>query len=202
MAKYSIPQLGSVPGTSGVNFDWWTAPVNAAELRFSPDNPNWLGAFSLSEGNGTIRDLTFRAVQGSVAGTQHLFLSWICRNSALDTANNSDYLNIILGAGANYVALQVVLGTASQTVCGKNDAPDLAFSYEMHTCQVAGNNISQQNPAIAIDGAALETSARMWVDVDAPFRGLHSRWAFQMAIPLGVAWAPSALTLPANGDFQ
>jgi hypothetical protein len=36
----------------------------------------------------------------------------------------------------------------------KNDAPDLAFSYVMHTCQVRGNNISQQNPAIATDGGS------------------------------------------------
>jgi hypothetical protein len=183
-----------------VDFDWWTVAVDPLQLRFSPDNPNWLGAFSLSEGNGSIRDLTFRAVKGSVAGQQHLFLSWICRNSALDIVNSSDYLNIILGAGANYVALQVVLGTSSQTVCGTQDPPSV-FAYRMQACNVVGSNINQGAP-LGSDGAALETTARMWIDVDAPMRGLHSDWAFQMAIPLGVAWAPSALTLPASGAFQ
>jgi len=204
MPTYSTPTLGSVPGSSGIDFDWWTAVADPTSLRFSPDNPNWLGAFSLSEGAGSLRVLTFRALKGTIGGQQYLLLSWIIRVSELDIVGSADYLNIILGAGGQYVALQAVLGTASSTVGGSVTGTQNAgtFSYEMHDCTVAGGQITQVNPALSVDGAALEGTARMWVDVIAPTRGLTTRWAFQMAVPLGIAWGPSTLVLPTNGAFK
>lgn len=206
---YCIPNFSGVPGSTDP-FDWWKAPVDPAKLRFSPDNPDWVGAFSLSEGAGANSDMRFRALKCQVlegggefpVSKNYLFLSWIVRVSALDT-NGLDHLNVVLGDGANYVAFQIKLATASSTVAGKQDPPDATYSYRVHACTVdaVSGAITQVNPPI-IDAAAIETTGRMWVDVISPGRGLHTPWAFQVAIPLGEAWAGTALTLSAAGALK
>ncbi len=205
---YCIPNFSGVPGSTDP-FDWWKDPVDPAKLRFSPDNPNWVGAFSLSEGAGANSDMRFRAIKGQVlegggefpVSKDYLFLSWIVRVSALDI-NGLDHLNVVLGDGANYVAFQIKLATAASKVAGTQDPPDAAYSYRVHNCTVdLAGAIAQVNPP-AIDAAAIEATGRMWVDVVSPGRGLHTLWAFQVAIPLGEAWAPTTLTLPASGAFK
>ena len=52
MPTYCVPTLSSLPGSPASDFDWWVAPPDPTLIRYYPDNPNWLGAFSLSEGNG------------------------------------------------------------------------------------------------------------------------------------------------------
>jgi hypothetical protein len=199
MPTYCIPTLSGVPGFPANEFDWWTLPPNAASLRFSPDNPNWLGAFSLSEGAGANRDLQFRALRGPVGGQVHLFLSWVIRVSSLDT--KIDRVNIVLGDGTNYIAFKVDLGSASTTVAGTQQ--NGIFSYRMHSCTVsAAGDITLVNPFLAESGADLEKTGRMWVDVTSPQRLLQTYWAFQVAIPLGVAWKPSLLNLPPAGAFK
>lgn len=209
---FCIPDLSGVPGSSG-QFDWWTVsppdptgvtPVPTPSdpgpnpIRHYPDNPDWLGAFSLSEGDGANRDMQFRALKGAIAGQQYLFLSWVIRISDLNAA--IDRVNIVLGDGTNYVAIQPRLNSSSSQVAGTQDAG--FYTYRIHNCTVSGSAISQVNPALSIDGAAIETTGRMWVDVTSPGRLLQTKWAFQVAIPLGVAWAPSALTLPVSGPFK
>jgi len=197
MAIYCIPDLSSVPGPTG-QFDWWSAVADPTQIRFYPDNPNWLGAFSLSEGGGANRDMQFRALKGTIDDTPYLFLSWVIRISALNTA--IDRANFVLGDGTNYVAIQVKLNTNSAQVAGTQNSG--AYTYRIHSCTLTGDTISINNPAIAIDGAAIENAGRIWVDVTSPGRGLNTRWAFQVAIPLGVAWAPSALAIPVSGAFK
>jgi len=198
MPTYCIPVLSGVPGSPANEFDWWTLAPDAASLRFSPENPNWLGALSLSEGAGANRDMQFRALRGTVGGQPHLFLSWVIRVASLDTA--IDRVNIVLGDGTNYVAFRAQLGTTSSTPAGTQDAG--ICSYRMHNCGVSAGVLSLVNPGLTVDGSVLETTGRMWVDVTSPQRGLQSRWAFQVAIPLGAPWAPSALNLPASGAFK
>src|SRR5262245_8237668 len=117
MPTYCIPVLSGVPGFPASEFDWWTpAVVDPNSLRFSPDNPNWLGAFSLSEGTGANRDLVFRALQGPVAAQTHLFLSWVSRVSALSTA--IDHVNIVFLDAVTCLALQIKVNTTASTVAG------------------------------------------------------------------------------------
>jgi hypothetical protein len=217
MATYCVPQLSNVPGFPASEFDWWRQAPNPASLRYYPDNPNWLGAFSLSEGSGqgnsntpngagANRHVQFRALKGMapkpvngdwVQG-DHLFLSWVIRVASLDTM--IDRLNIVLGDGANYVALQVKLASTSSTVAGMEN--NGIYSYRMHSCSVsAAGAISLVNPALG-GTFDLETTGRMWVDVTSPTRQLDTKWAFQVAIPLNQPWAPSLLTLPQAGAFK
>jgi hypothetical protein len=158
-----------------------------------------MGAFSLSAGSGANRHMVFRALQGSIGAKSYLFLSWVVRVASLDTA--IDRVNVVLGDGTDYVAFQAKLGTTSgPTAAGKQN--DTVFSYRIHNCTRAGNAISLVNPAVAVDGAAIEDTGRMWVDIVNAERQLETKWAFQVAIELGTAWAPTALTLPASGTFQ
>lgn len=200
MPTYCVPALSGVPGSSATEFEWWTTPPDGS-LRYYPENPNWLGAFSLSQGVGANRHLHFRALRGGVAGQPYLFLSWVMRVSAMQPG--IDHLNVVLGDGTNYVAFQVLLETAASTVAGRQDGPSPAYSYQVHSCSVgASGEITVNNPALAVDGAALETTGRMWVDVASTQRLLESKWAFQLAIPLGVVWSPTALNLPVSGAFK
>lgn len=199
MPTYCIPALSGVPGFPANEFDWWTlSPPPDPGLRFSPDNPNWLGAFSLSEGVGANRHLHFRALRGEVSGVSYLFLSWVIRVASLDTG--IDRVNALIGAGGNYLAFQVRLGSTSSTVAGTQN--DGKFSYRIHECTVTGSTISTVNPPLASDGADLETTGRMWVDDTSDQRNLYTSWAFQVAVPLGTAWAPSSFSLPTSGSFK
>src|SRR5712691_8052304 len=206
MPTFCVPDLSGVPGSSG-QFDWWSSPPpdpsgttlpSPNGIGYYPDNPDWVGSFSLSEGDGANRDMQFRALKGTLAGQQYLFLSWVIRVSAVDPT--IDRMNVVLGDGTNFVALQAKLNSASSQVAGSQDAG--FYTYRLHSCSVSGGNISQVNPALSTDLANLETTARMWVNVTSPGRGLPTRWSFQVAIPLGAAWAPSALNLPASGAFK
>lgn len=140
MPTYCIPDLSSVPGSFGP-FDWWSDPPDETKLRFSPDNPNWLGAFSLSRGDGANSLDQFRALKGKIGGgefpSQYLFLSWVSRISKLDT-HALDRLNVILGAGNNYVAFQVILLSASETVAGTQGGDEGVYAYRMCNCTVSG----------------------------------------------------------------
>ncbi len=202
MPTYCIPPLTSLPGSPAAEFDWWTLPVDDTKLRFYPDNPNWLTSLSLSEGDGTNKDLTFRALRGTIAGQDFLLLSWLIGIARLD--QNVDHLNILVGDGTtNYVGIQIALGTTSHTVAGTQNAPS-AYSFRMRNFTEGGGSFTP-NGVEVVDGTALETTGRMWVDAPSPQRQLPCRWAFQVAIPIGAAFgAPlaSPITIPAAGAFK
>lgn len=199
MPTFCVPNLSSLPGSPASDFDWWSAAPDPTLLRYYPDNPNWLGAFALSEGNGANRDKLFRVLKGNLLGTNWLLLEWVVRTSMLDTG--IDRVNVLLGTGGNYVAFTAKINTASSTVAGTQNAN--IFTYRVNSCSVAGGVISIVNPATQ-DGADIEGTGRMWVDVVSPTRQIQTRWGFQVAIPLGANWgAPGiALNLPASGAFK
>ncbi len=196
MATYCIPTLGGVPG-SNAGFDWWTgsqpdpAPLPPDTLQYSPDNPDWLRSFSLSEGNGANRDYTFRALQGFVGPTKYLLLSFLVRVSTQELTISR--VNFLLGTSPNYVAIQATLKNAATRRAGHQN--DNFFSYRIQGCSVNAGNISA-NGAPDSDDAQFETTSRMWVDVVAPGRQLQTKWAFQVAIPLGVNWTSKNLFVP------
>lgn len=197
MPTYCVPVLSSVPGSPAGDFPWWTTtPAPTGSMRYFPDNPNWLGAFSLSTGAGASNHSQFRALRDA----SNLYLSWVVRASSLSTV--VDRVNILLGDGTNYVALQVRVASAATTPSPK-DQNSGWFTYRLQNCTVSGSGaITPVAPDLAIDGANLETTGRMWVDVTTPRRLLQTRWAFQVAIPLGAAWSPSPLNLPTAGAFK
>ncbi|HYJ03871.1 MAG TPA: hypothetical protein VEX43_01975 [Chthoniobacterales bacterium] len=203
-----------MPGSPISDFDWWSdATPDPALFRYYPDNPNWLGAFVLSQGNGANRDVLFRTLRGVLGGTDYLFLQWVARTSALH-ASNIDRVNVLLGTGGNYVAFNARLATASSTAAkppGTSD--DGIFTYRVHSCSVSGGVISIDNPGNQ-SSADIETTGRMWVDVTSPTRLIQTKWGFQVAIPLGTNWGgvdpndpmnnsnPIAVNLPVSGAFK
>lgn len=203
MPTFCIPTLSGLPGIPTSDLDWFSAAPDPTLLRWYPDNPLWLGAFSLSQGNGANRDVLFRALKGTLGGTNYLLLQFVARTSSLDDSN-IDRVNVLLGVpGGNYLAFQARLNTASQTVAGTENAG--TFTYNVKSCSVAGGVVSVLNPGTNSAGD-IETTGRMWVDVTSPTRNIGLKWAFQVAIPLGAAWGgaslPSQLTLPAAGAFK
>jgi hypothetical protein len=204
MPTYCVPTLSSLPGSPASDFDWWVAPPDPMLLRYYPDNPNWLGAFSLSEGNGANRDMLFRTLRGVLVGQDYLLLQWVVRTSGLDT--NIDRVNVLLGVpGGPYLAFNARLGTASSTsLKPPGTQNDGIFNYRVNSCTVSGGVISIVNPSDSSTGD-IETTGRMWVDVTSPTRLIQTRWAFQVAIPLGVNWGggvPTQLNLPASDAFK
>ena len=203
MPTFCIPTLSGLPGIPASDLDWFSAAPDPNLLRWFPDNPLWLGAFSLSQGNGANRDVLFRALKGVLGGTNYLLMQFVARTSSLDDSN-IDRVNVLLGVpGGNYLAFQARLGTSSQTVAGTDLSG--AYTYRVKSCSVAGGVISVVNPGTNTDGD-IETTGRMWIDVTSPTRLIQTKWAFQVAIPLGAAWGgpglPSQLTLPAAGAFK
>lgn len=199
---FCVPTLASLPGSPASDFDWWSAAPDPNLIRYYPDNPNWLGAFSLSQGNGANRDLLFRVLKGVLGGTNYLLLQWVARTSANDPA--IDRVNILLGVpGGDYLALAARLDEANSTVAGSNN--DGTFTYRLRG-GTAGGGIVTLSGAENTSSGDLETTARMWVDVTSPTRLIQSRWAFQVAIPLGVNWGGAGLAnqlnLPASGAFR
>ncbi|HEY6232101.1 MAG TPA: hypothetical protein VIW64_12640, partial [Pyrinomonadaceae bacterium] len=150
-----------------------------------------------------VRDYQFRALRGVVGVQDYLFLSWVVRVSTLN-AMIMDRVNCVLGAGGNYLAFQINLATGSgPIVAGTENAPDSAFTYRMHSCDVSGANLVAHTPDLA--GTVIENTGRMWVAIgqnDSPGRHIPTLWAFQIAIPLGSVWTGTSLTLPASGDFK
>lgn len=194
---YCVPSLGALPD-SALTFDWFTAgPVDT--LQYSPDNPLWIGAFSLSEGNGANRDYVFRTNRGNIGGQQYLFLSFLIRDSDLDI-NGADRINFLLGNSPNYVAIQAKLASASSTIAGTENAG--IFSYRVQSCTANGMGQIIATPGASTNEADMEATGRMWVDVTAPGRNLHTAWAFQLAIKLGANWSSKNLNLPASGTFK
>jgi len=201
MPTYRVPTLSSLPGSPASDFDWWSAPPSDL-LRYSPDNPNWLGALSLSQGNGANRDMLFRTLRGVLGGQDYLFMQWVVRTSALDTG--IDRVNVLLGTpGGNYVAFVAQIDTAASTIAGPQDAG--TFIYQVNRCTVAGGVISIVNPGNSSTGD-IEGTGRMWIDVTSPTRLIQTKWAFQVAIPLGVNWGVPGTTtqvnLPVSGVFK
>lgn len=199
---FCVPTLSGLPGIPASDMDWWSAAPDPTLLRYFPDNPLWLGAFSLSEGNGANRDKLFRVLRGTLAGQDHLLMQFVVRTSMNDPA--IDRVNVLIGSPtANYIAFQARLKGGVGTVAGKAD--DNAFIYRVVSCTVAGGVISAPGAGESLD-ADLEDTGRMWIDVPSPTRLIHTKWGFQVAIPLGVAWGaaslPTQLTLPAAGDFK
>jgi hypothetical protein len=200
---WCIPTLSSLPGSPASDFDWWAAAPNTSLMRYFPDNPNWLGAFALSENNGADRDVLFRALKGNLLGQNYLLLQWVARIS--DNATTLDRLNCLIGIpGGPYLAFNARLVTGSQTICGKQD--DGAFTYKIFSCSVDGGGaITVVNPAEQSAGD-IEGTGRMWVLATTPNRNIPSKWAFQVAIPLGSNWGggvlPTPINLPAAGSFK
>jgi hypothetical protein len=203
---WCIPNLSSLPGSPAGDFDWWSAPMpDPLLMRYYPDNPNWLGAFALSENNGADRDVLFRVLKGNLGGQNYLLMQWVTRVS--DNVITVDRLNCLIGVpGGPYLAFNAKLVDGSQKICGKNDPPDNAFTYKINSCAVDGmGNITVVNPADSASGD-IEGTGRMWVIATTPNRNIPSKWAFQVAIPLGANWGggavPTPINLPASGTFK
>jgi hypothetical protein len=199
MPTYCIPTLGSVPGSADT-FDWWSVPPPpTTTIRFSPDNPDWLGAFSLSQGNGANRDYVFRALRGMIGPQDYLFLSFLIRTSNLDILG-TNRVNFLLGNSPSYVAIQARLVNAANTVAGTENA--MIFTYKVRPCTANGAGEILESNTASSNELDLEATGRMWVDVIAPGRNLATKWAFQLAIPLGINWTSKLLNLPVSGTFK
>jgi hypothetical protein len=203
MPTFCVPTLSSLPGSPASDFDWWSAAPDPTLLRYYPDNPNWLGAFSLSQGNGANRDVLFRVLKGVLGGTNYLLLQWIARTSANDI--NIDRANVLLGVpGGNYVAFAAKLADATpNVVAGTQNAG--TFVYRVRGGSAAGGTVTLSGAEDSA-GADIENTGRMWVTVTSPTRLIQAQWAFQVAIPLGANWGAPALAnqlnLPAAGAFK
>lgn len=204
MPTYCIPLLSSVPGSPASEFDWWTVASTPASLRTSPENPNWLGSFSLSDGSGANRDMQFRVLRGALGAQSYLFLSWVVRVSQLvsdtQTSPPLDRVNVVLGDGTNYLAFRARLGTSSETNAGTQD--NNIFSYRIHRCSVNTGTLTLGGQVSGVDAPWLEETGRMWVDTTNTDRQLHIDWAFQIAIPLNTLLCPNGPTLPISGAFK
>jgi|GEM_PF-2384304 len=204
MPTFCVPPLSSLPGSPASDFDWWVLPPNAAEIRYYPDNPNWLGAFGLSAGDGANEDIKFRCLKGNLAGKNRLLLQWIVRTSTLN--NSIDRVNVLIGVpgAAKYLAFSAQLvNPATTSASPPGTENNGVFSYRLQQCNQAGGAITAV-PGFITDSVAFEETARMWVSVTSPTRLLQTDWAFQIAIPLGENWgeAPATVNLPASGAFK
>ena len=202
MAKYCVPTLSSLPGSPASDFDWWTNPPDPALIRYYPDNPNWLGAFALSQGNGANRDVLFRTLKGNLGGVDYLFLQWISRTSTKDI--NIDRVRCVIGPpGGNYLSFMAKLNSTSSTVAGTQN--NNIYKYAIQSCTAGGGTITKDGVQVQSDGD-IEATGRMWVDVTSPTRQISAVWAFQVAIKLGAAWGgpglATQLNLPLAGDFN
>lgn len=202
MPTFCIPTLSSLPDAPAADFDWWSSPPNPALLRYYPDNPNWLGAFSLSQGNGANRDILFRALRGVLGGTDYLLMQWVVRTSANDPA--IDRVNVLLGVpGGNYLAFSANLDSAASVVAGTQNGG--TFVYRVRGGSASGGTVTLSGAENTSTGD-IETTGRMWVDVTSPTRLIQTRWAFQVAIPLGANWGggglANQLNIPASGAFK
>src|SRR5258705_285635 len=112
-------------------------------------------------------------------------MQWVVRTSALDTG--IDRVNVLLGTpGGNYVAFVAQIDTNVNTIAGPQN--NGKFVYQMNRCTVSGGGvISIVNPGNSSIGD-IENTGGMWIEVTSPTRLIQTKWAFQVAIPLGVNW--------------
>lgn len=205
MPKFCVPPLSSLPGSPASDFDWWVdSTPDIGLIRYYPDNPNWLGAFGLSAGDGANEDVKFRCLKGSLLGKNYLFLQWIVRTSTL--SDTIDRVNVLIGKpGGRYLAFNAKLNDASSTSTSPPGTEnDLVFTYSLQDTTLSGGNITATGPQLS-GSAQFEETARMWVSVTSPTRNLQTDWAFQVAIELGVNWGiglDAAVNLPVSGDLK
>jgi hypothetical protein len=129
-------------------------------------------------------------------------MQWVVRTSANDPT--IDRVNVLLGVpGGNYLAFSAGLASASSIVAGTNDAG--TFTYRIRGGSASGGTVTLSGAENTSTGD-IESTGRMWVDVTSPTRLIQTRWAFQVAIPLGVNWGgggiANQLNLPASGAFK
>lgn len=198
MPPYCMPPVTGVPGHGTTKLNWW-APGSRPHENY-PEDPNWLGAFSLGDGGGTQNQVQFRALSGTDAGASYLYLSWLVRVQPNPVQVNQDGLNILVGDGTNYVALKVRLATAATVINGDESVAFALDSYPYSTGSGLGT----------VHGATVPwatQTARAWIGYASPISTVPTTipWAFQVRVPLGVNLAQAGdppVVLPVNNQFK
>lgn len=198
MPPYCMPPVTGVPGHGTTKLNWW-APGSRPHENY-PEDPNWLGAFSLGDGSGTQNQVQFRALSGTDAGASYLYLSWLVRVQPNPVAINQDGLSILVGDGTNYVALRVRLSTAFTVINGDET---VAFDVKSHPYSTGGGLGGVHGVTVPW---ATQT-ARAWIGYASPISTVPGTipWAFQLRVPLGVnlaAVGDPAVVLPLNNQFK
>ena len=201
MAPYCIPAAVGIPGFESTNLTWW-APAGGRPLQNYPEDPNWLGSFSIGDGgSGAQGQVQFRALSGLDGGKQYLYLSWIVRVQPNVPKINFDGLNLLIGDGTNYIALKMRLSTTAPTIDGDKSVA-YAISTHSYTAGVLGA-VHPQPLAWATD------TGRAWIVYESKISNVSPipkiPWAFQVRVPLGENLAPAgstAVTLPVNATFK
>jgi hypothetical protein len=199
MAPFCIPPVVGIPGFETTKLTWWN-PGTRPQENF-PEDPDWLGAFSLGDGGaGTKPHVQFRALNGVDGAKKYLYLSWVVRvqPSAVPKVND-DGVNLLLGDGTNHVAIKMRLATVASTIDGSNVG---ALAIQVHPYTTTLGTKFPTPPAWATD------TARVWIEYPSPISTVSPAptvpWAFQIAVPLDTNLAPSgtAVVLPSNASFK
>jgi hypothetical protein len=192
MPTYCFPAVTGVPGSEATYLDWWS--LSSPPALHYPEDPNWLGAFSIAHGDGAGTHIRFRALNGVNAGTKMLYLSWIApvtNGLQLDI----DGVNLLIGAATNAFVLRLRLAVTSATFCGDQT------KYDAQTYSYNGTALSAHSatPAWVTD------TCRVWINYNSSDTGLPVPWAFQIAVPLDTNLAPAgfpAVSIPSTADFK
>ena len=159
MPPFCIPPVIGVPGHESTSLDWWTKTSPAGLPNF-PEDPNWLGAFSLVDGQGTSDHVQFRALKGFVDDFDghvfnYLYLSWVVHVQPNAPQLGKDGVNLLIGDGTNFIAVKMRLANAAPEQIDM----DLVTAFSLQTFNFSGG-------ALALHSApapwAAET-ARAWV---------------------------------------
>ena len=184
MAPFCIPPVVGIPGFETTKLTWWN-PGTRPQENF-PEDPDWLGAFSLGDGGaGTKPHVQFRALNGVDGATQYLYLSWIVlvQPSAVPKVND-DGINLLLGDGTHHVAIKMRLATVASTINGvaATNTGRLAIQIHPYTTTLL--------PKFTTLPAWINAdTARVWIGIVADQATSHRcplriPWAFQIAVPL------------------
>jgi hypothetical protein len=205
MAPFCIPAAVGIPGFESPRLTWW-AP-GTRPLEDYPEDPNWLGSFSVGEGSGTQAQVQFRALTGLDGGSQFLYLSWVVRVQPNLPLVNVDGVSLLIGDGTNYIAVKVRLATTATTI---NGGKTVAYAISTHSYTVPGAGMpgTLGPPHSQAPGWATDTG-RAWINYDSKISSVlptpRIPWAFQVRVPLGVNIAPigaTSVTLPVAASFK
>lgn len=195
MPTYCFPTFRGVPGSLVTKLDWWTLAAPPGPNNF-PEDPNWLGAFSISHSSGAGVHTQFRVLNGVDGATRFLWLSWIVRVAPNPTLN-IDGINLLLGVGGNHIALKIRLATTATTISGSQ-----AVAFAVQTNSYSAGTLGAAHGTIP---AWVTNTGRMWINYTSPASGLSIPWAFQIAVPLEQNLSPAgepAVVLPRGADFK
>ena len=156
--------------------DWFVNPATAAYAH-DTDDPRWVGAGSVSLGNGVSNIVDFRTLYDAT----NLYLSFRIQNVVLDNHDNTKlYFGFQQPAGADPIVAEISF-TVTTPISPQSDQTGAIASIKVFTRNSSGPNVG--HGTLITTPPWVADSLRIWTQQIGVTKPAPDSWAVQVKIP-------------------